>query len=183
VLIGDVSVGGEASIWFGAVLRGDQPEHGISIGPRTSIQDNCVIHVGDWQPTIIGADVTVGHGARCESCTIEAGAVIGMNAVILQEVLVGTGSVVAAGAVVLEGTRIPPGSLVAGIPARVRKRVEGSAAEYVGRSSRHYVARSREYLGEGLGRTDRCPGCGEVLMTGESGAPCPDCQGRRDEGS
>ncbi|MFC1660530.1 gamma carbonic anhydrase family protein [Gemmatimonadota bacterium] len=179
VLVGDVSIGTQASIWFGAVLRGDQPGQGISVGPRTSIQDNCVIHVGDWQPTLIGADVTVGHGARCESCTIEDGAVIGMNAVILQEVLVGSGSVVAAGAVVLEGTRIPPGSVVAGVPARIRKTVDGSAAEYVGRSSGHYVSLSREYLHEGLGAPELCRLCGEPLEGGPGGVLCPGCAGKR----
>jgi carbonic anhydrase/acetyltransferase-like protein (isoleucine patch superfamily) len=152
VLSGDVTIGPEASVWFGAVLRGDHPEFGISVGPRTNIQDNCVIHVGDWQATAIGSDVTVGHGATFESCTIEDGSVIGMNAVILQEARIGAGSLVAANAVVLEGTQVPPGSLVVGVPATVRGRLEGSAARFVGRSSTHYVELSREYLGQGIGR-------------------------------
>ena len=151
VLIGDVTIGPEASVWFGAVLRGDHPEFGITVGPRTSIQDNCVIHVGDWQATAIGSDVTVGHGATFESCTIEDGCVIGMNAVILQRACIGAGSLVAANAVVLEGTRVPNGSLVAGVPATVRERLEGSAARFVGRSSTHYVELSREYLAQGIG--------------------------------
>jgi len=81
VLVGDVEVGPEASIWFGAVLRADHPEHGIRIGARSSIQDNCVIHVSDSGPTIVAEDVTVGHGAAFESCEIRRGALIGMNAV------------------------------------------------------------------------------------------------------
>jgi carbonic anhydrase/acetyltransferase-like protein (isoleucine patch superfamily) len=89
VLIGDVVVESEASVWFGAVLRGDNPEHGIIVGPRVSVQDNCVIHVGDWMPTVIGADVTVGHGAKLESCKIGDGTMIGMNAVILPNVVIG----------------------------------------------------------------------------------------------
>ena len=77
VLIGDVEVGPESSIWFGAVLRGDHPEHGIRIGARTSVQDNCVLHVSARGPTIVGDDVTVGHGAVFESCEIRRGALIG----------------------------------------------------------------------------------------------------------
>lgn len=161
VLIGDVEVGPQASIWFGAVLRGDDPYHGIRVGPRSNVQDNCVVHVGDWQPTVIGADVTVGHGAKFESCTIEDGCVIGMNAVILQEARIGAGSLVAANSVVLEGSQIPPGSLVAGVPGKIRKSLEGSASEFLRRSSAHYVTRSRAYLDQGLdsldGRTESGP--------------------------
>lgn len=150
VLIGDVRVGPQASIWFGAVLRGDHPEFGIRVGRGSNVQDNCVVHVGDWQPTLIGAEVTVGHGAKFESCTIEDRCVIGINAVILHGALIGEGSLVAANCVVLEGTQIPAGSLVAGVPGRVRKSMEGSAAEFVRRSSAHYVGLSRAYLAQGL---------------------------------
>lgn len=152
VLIGNVRVGAAASVWFGAVLRGDHPEHAIDVGPRTSIQDNCVIHVGDWRPTLIGADCTVGHGAKLESCRIGAGCTVGMNAVVLQEAVIGERSLVAAGAVVLERTEVPPGSLVAGVPAKVRKALEGSAARWVERGGDHYVALSRRYLERGIGR-------------------------------
>jgi carbonic anhydrase/acetyltransferase-like protein (isoleucine patch superfamily) len=154
VLIGDVEVGSLASVWFGAVLRGDDPDNGIRVGPRSNVQDNCVIHVGDWQPTIVGADVTIGHGAKFESCTIEDGCVIGMNAVILQEALIGEGSLVAANSVVLERTQVPPGSLVAGVPGKVRRSLEGSASEFLRRSSAHYVHRSRAYLDQGLDSVD-----------------------------
>lgn len=146
VLVGDVEVGPRASVWFGAVLRGDHPEHGIVVGPESNVQDNCVIHVGDWQPTIVGRGVTVGHGVTFESCTIEDRCVIGMNAVILQEARVGEGSLVAAQAVVLEGQEIPPGSLVAGVPGRIRRTLEGPAARWVERSAAHYVELSRLYL-------------------------------------
>lgn len=145
VVIGNVEIGAQASIWFGAVVRGDHPEFGIQIGARTNIQDNCVVHVGDWQPTIVGSDVTVGHGAKFESCTIGDRCVIGMNAVILQEASIGEGSLVAANSVVLEKTQVPPGSLVAGIPGKVKKALEGSAAEFVRRSSSHYVELSERY--------------------------------------
>jgi carbonic anhydrase/acetyltransferase-like protein (isoleucine patch superfamily) len=152
VLIGNVRVESEASVWFGAVLRGDNPRHGIVVGARTSVQDGCVIHVGSWCPTLVGADCTIGHGAKFESCTIGAGCTVGMNAVILQEAVIGAGSLIAAGAVVLERTEIPPGSLVAGVPARVRKALDGSAAEWVAKGSGHYVELSRRYLDQGIGR-------------------------------
>jgi carbonic anhydrase/acetyltransferase-like protein (isoleucine patch superfamily) len=150
VIIGDVTVGSEASIWFGAVLRGDDPDNGIVVGPRTSVQDNCVIHVA-WKPTVIGADCTIGHGAIFESCVIGDGTVVGMNAVILQEAEIGEQCVVAAGAVVREGEKIPPRSLVAGVPAKIRKTLEGSAARWVEGGGRHYVELSRRYLIEGIG--------------------------------
>lgn len=151
VLVGDVTVGPEASIWFGAVLRGDDPDHGIVVGARSSVQDQCMVHVGTWGPTLIGDGVTVGHGAKFESCVIGDGSLVGMNAVILQEARIGEECVIAANAVVMEGTRIPDRSVVAGVPGKVRKTLEGSAAEWIHRSARHYVELSREYLGEGIG--------------------------------
>lgn len=175
VIVGDVQVGPEASIWFGAVLRGDHPEFGIRVGSRSNVQDNCVVHVGDWQPTVIGSEVTVGHGAKFESCTIEDRCVIGMNAVILQEARIGEGSVVAANTVVLEGTEVPPGSLVAGVPGKVRKSLDGSAAEFVRRSGAHYVDGSREYLKQGLEFHARCEICGGPTVYHRSGAICLSC--------
>jgi carbonic anhydrase/acetyltransferase-like protein (isoleucine patch superfamily) len=158
VIIGDVVIGAGASVWFGAVLRGDHPENPIRIGPRTSIQDNCVIHVGDWAPTVVGADVTVGHGAAFESCTIGDGCMIGMNAVILQDAAVGPECVVAAGAVVREAARIPERSVVAGVPAEVKKRLDGRAAAWIARGSEHYVHLGREYREHGLGASGSRPG-------------------------
>jgi len=150
VLIGNVEVGAEASIWFGAVLRGDDPEHGIRVGARTSIQDNCVLHVSARGPTIVGEDVTVGHGAVFESCSIGRGALIGMNAVLLQGVVVGEEALVAALSVVPDGMEVPARTLVAGAPARVRKELSGSSAAWVRGSAEHYVALSRRYLEQGL---------------------------------
>ena len=152
VVVGNVRVESEASVWFGAVLRGDDPDHPIVIGARSSIQDGCVIHVGSWRATTVGPDCTIGHGAKFESCTIGERSTIGMNTVILQEAEIGAGSLVAAGAVVLERTVIPPGSLAAGVPARVRKALDGSAALWVERGSEHYVRLSRRYLEQGVGR-------------------------------
>lgn len=145
VLVGDVVVGEESSVWFGAVLRGDHPENGIVVGPRTSIQDNAVVHVGEWGATEIGADVTFGHGAMCESCRIGDGSMVGMNAVVLQKAVVGPQCVLAAGTVVREGAVVPGRSLVAGVPGVVKKKIDGRAAEWIGRGSSHYVALSGEY--------------------------------------
>src|SRR5688500_5819732 len=108
VLIGDVEVGAESSIWFGAVLRGDHPDHGIRVGARTSIQDNCVLHVSARGATIVGDDVTVGHGAVFESCEIRRGSLIGMNSVILHNAVIDEGSVVGALSMVSEGMHVPP---------------------------------------------------------------------------
>ncbi len=154
VLIGDVEVGPESSIWFGAVLRGDHPDHGIRVGARTSVQDNCVIHVSAEGPTLIGDDVTVGHGAAFESCEIRRGALIGMNSVLLHHTVIGEESLVAAGSVVTSGTEVPPRTLVAGSPATIRKALQGKSAGWIQGSADHYVALSREYLEQEIGTDD-----------------------------
>jgi len=152
VLVGDVRVESKASIWFGAVLRGDSPDHPIVIGARSSIQDGVIVHVGTWGPTVVGADVTVGHGAVFESCEIGDRSLVGMNAVILQEAVIGRECLLAAGTVILEKAVIPDRSVVAGVPGRIRKSLDGSAATWIGRSAEHYVALSRAYLAEGMDR-------------------------------
>jgi carbonic anhydrase/acetyltransferase-like protein (isoleucine patch superfamily) len=154
VIIGDVTIGAESSVWFGAVIRGDYPDHGIVIGSRTSIQENCVVHVGRWGPTVVGDDVTVGHGAKFECCSIGDRSVIGMNAVILQNARVGEECVIAAGTVLLEGADIPPRSVVAGVPGKVKKTLEGGAAEWIKDGGEHYATLSRKYLAEGIGRRE-----------------------------
>ncbi|MGH7555108.1 MAG: gamma carbonic anhydrase family protein [Longimicrobiales bacterium] len=151
VLIGDVEIGEESSIWFGAVLRGDHPDHGIRIGARSSIQDNCVLHVSARGPTVVGDEVTVGHGAVFESCEIRRGALIGMNAVILHGAVIGEASLVAALSVVPEGMEVPARTLVAGAPARIRKGLSGESAGWVRESAQHYVALSRSYLDQRIG--------------------------------
>jgi len=154
VVIGNVEIGAEASVWFGAVLRGDQPDIPIVIGERCSVQDNCVVHVSAEGPTVLEEEVTVGHGALLESCTVGRSALIGMNAVVLQRARVGAGCVVAAGAVVGEGMEIPAHHLAAGVPARVKKELAGASAAWVARSAAHYVELSRRYLAEGIGRVE-----------------------------
>ena len=134
VLIGDVTVAAGASIWFGAVLRGDNSA--IVIGAGSNVQDNCVIHCADDLPTIVGENVTVGHMAMLEGCVIGDGSLIGMGAIVLQRAQVGAGSLVAAGAVVGEGVEIPAGVLAAGVPARVKKELAGESQRWVADAAR-----------------------------------------------
>lgn len=148
VLIGDVEVGEASSVWFGAVLRGDHPDFGIRVGARTSIQDNCVLHVSARGATIVGDEVTVGHGAVFESCEIKRGALIGMNAVLLHGCVIGEEALVAALSVVPTGMNVPARTLVAGAPAQIRKELKGESADWVRGSSAHYVELSRSYLAQ-----------------------------------
>lgn len=119
VIIGDVTVKDGASIWFNAVIRGDEAP--IVIGRQTNIQDNCTVHNDIGKPAIIGDDVTIGHNAIIHGCTVEDRCLIGMGAVILNDARVQTGSVVAAGSMVKEGAVIGPNQLVAGVPAIVKR--------------------------------------------------------------
>lgn len=151
VVIGNVEIGPDSSVWFGAVIRGDNPNQPIRIGARTSIQDNCVIHISDRGPTIVGDDVTVGHGAVFESCRIENGALIGMNAVVLHEAVIGAESIVAASCVVPEGMEVPPRTLVAGVPARIRKELSEEAVLGMARKPRKYVELKDAYMQEWIG--------------------------------
>jgi carbonic anhydrase/acetyltransferase-like protein (isoleucine patch superfamily) len=146
VLVGDVTVGDEASIWWGAVLRSDQNQNPIVVGARTSIQDNCVIHSGE-APTIIGEDVTVGHAAVMEGCVIRRAAIIGMNVTLLEDVEIGEEALIAAGSVVVPHTKIPPRVLAAGSPAQVKKEISGEALNWIKMGSSTYVNLCRSYLG------------------------------------
>ena len=152
VLIGDVVVGAEASIWFGTVIRGDNGP--IRIGARSNIQDNAVVHVSENSRTIIGEGVTVGHSAAMEDCTIGDGALIGTNAVILNGATVGRRTLIAAGSVVASGANIPAEVLAAGAPAVVKKKLEGSAFGWVDHAGSEYVKLSRSYLHHGVGDPD-----------------------------
>lgn len=148
VLIGDVRLAAGASVWFGAVLRGDQSH--IEIGEGSNVQDNAVIHCSQDLPTVVGSDVTIGHGALLEGCVIEAGALVGMGAIALQRSRVGAQAMLAAGSVLGEGAEIPARHLAAGVPAQVKKPLSGAAAGWVERSARHYrdlVSAHRRSLG------------------------------------
>lgn len=118
-IVGDVSVGAGASVWYNAVLRGDSA--GIVIGPGSNVQDNVSVHVDSGHPVVVGAKVSIGHNAVVHGCTIGDGSLIGMGSVILSGAVIGAGCLIAGGAVVLGGTEIPAGSLVAGVPAKVRR--------------------------------------------------------------
>jgi len=143
VLIGDVEVEAAASVWFGAVLRADEAQ--IKIGEGSNIQDNVVIHCATNLPTLIERNVTIGHSAQLEGCIVEQGALVGMGATMLQRSRLGAGSMLAAGALLKEGQAIPPGHLAAGVPATVRKKLEGSSNNWVGISAKHYQDRARKY--------------------------------------
>ena len=146
-VIGDVEIGDCASIWHGAIVRGDVWR--IRIGAYTNIQDLCVCHVTTGGPDLaIGARVTVGHRAILHSCTIGDGCLIGMGAVILDGAKIGSGSIVAAGSVVLEGFEVPPGSLVAGVPGTVKKTIDRVASEKLAWSAEHYHTLALAYLGK-----------------------------------
>lgn len=119
VVIGDVRIGADSSIWPGAVLRGDDGY--IQIGERTSIQDNCVIHTTPDHPTVVGNDCVIGHIVHLEACTIEDHAQVSSGAVVLHRVVVGTGAIVAANAVVLNDMQVPPGALAVGTPATIKE--------------------------------------------------------------
>jgi carbonic anhydrase/acetyltransferase-like protein (isoleucine patch superfamily) len=144
VLIGDVVVEAAASIWFGAVLRGDNSQ--IRVGAGSCVQDNCVIHCAKDLPTLIGENVTVGHMAMLEGCVIGDGALIGMGAIVLQRASVGVRSLIAAGAVVGEGMEIPPGVLAAGIPAVVKKELAGSSQRWVETAALEYQSQRLRYM-------------------------------------
>ena len=144
VLIGDVRLGDRANVWFGTVLRGDYSH--IEVGAGCSIQDAAVVHCAEDLPTIIGADVLVGHGAMLEGCVIEEHALIGMGAIVLQRARVGARAMVAAGAVVGEGARIAGGMLAAGVPAREKKELSGSALQWTDTAVDRYQGLRRLYL-------------------------------------
>ena len=146
VLIGNVEVEKGASVWFGAVLRGD--ESTITVGEGANIQDNAVIHCAEDLPTVIEKNASVGHSAQLEGCVVEEGALVGMGATMLQRSRLGAGSMLAAGAVLQEGKHIPPGQIAAGVPATVKKSLDGSSNHWVGTTAQHYRDRATRYRAE-----------------------------------
>lgn len=151
VIVGEVTLGDDVSVWYNVVVRGDI--HWIRIGDRSNLQDGVIVHVErGLYPTILEDDVSVGHGALLHGCTIGAGSLIGMGAVILNQAVIGAGSLVAAGAVVREGFTCPPRSLVAGVPAVVKRALTDAEAERAYRTAENYVAYKNGYLEQGLGR-------------------------------
>ncbi len=144
VLIGDVVVEEGASVWFGAVLRGDFDR--IVVGAGSSVQDNCVVHTNEDLPTLIGQNVTVGHLCMLHGCVIEDGALVGMGSIVLDRARIGRRAMLAAGSVVVEGGEIPPGVLAAGAPARVKKALDGSSSKWIETAAREYQALRLRYM-------------------------------------
>lgn len=142
-LIGDVTVGQEASVWFQSVLRADINR--IIIGPRSNIQDGAVIHLDDEFGTTVGELVTVGHKAILHACTIADEVLVGMGAILLDGVEIGARTIIGAGALVTGGKKIPAGSLVIGSPARVVRTLTLEEQTDIKRWAEKYVALSRAY--------------------------------------
>lgn len=146
VLIGEVIVEEGASVWFGAVLRGDFDK--IVVGAGSSVQDNCVLHTNEDLPTIIGSNVTVGHLSLLEGCVIEDEALVGMGSIVLNRAHIGRRAMLAAGSVVREDGEIPPGVLAAGAPAKVKKTLDGSSSKWIETAAREYQALRLRYMGQ-----------------------------------
>jgi len=144
-LIGDVDLGDDCSIWYGAVLRGDV--HSIRIGPRTNIQDNCVLHVTNGtHPIDIAEEVTIGHGVIAHGCVIGRGALIGMGSRVLDGARVGELALIGAGALVGEGMEIPPRTLAVGVPAKVKRDLRMDEIARLEQSWRYYIEYKEKYL-------------------------------------
>jgi len=149
VVIGDVELAENVSIWYGASLRGDV--NFIRIGANSNVQDNAVVHVTKGKyPTHIGQWVTIGHGAIVHGCTISDHCLIGMNATVLDDVEVGEGSIIAANALVPMGMKIPPRSLVAGVPATVKKELTAADVKFIDTFAENYLEEKEVYLAEGI---------------------------------
>ena len=152
IVLGNVTLGEHASVWPGAVLRGDIAR--IEIGDESNVQDGAILHCDEGIPCLVGKRVTIGHGAVVHGAIVEDGALIGIGAIVLNNARIGAGSLVAAGAVVAEGMVVPPNSLVLGVPAKVkgplsdeqRARVADGYSSYLKYAARHragYVERHR----------------------------------------
>jgi len=142
-LVGGVTLGDSAGVYYGAVLRADSDD--ITIGPWSNIQDNSVVHCDPGSPVVVGGGVSVGHGAVLHGCVIEDDCLIGMSATVLNGAVIGKGSLVAAGSVVLENTVIPPGSLVAGVPASVRRSLSKEEIDGIRDNARRYAELSSKH--------------------------------------
>jgi gamma-carbonic anhydrase len=146
-VIGDVHIGEHSSVWFNCVLRGDC--YYIRIGDSTNIQDGTIVHVTQGRfPTIIGNRVTVGHSVVLHGCTVEDRCLIGIGAIVLDDVTIGEESFIAAGSLITPGTAIPPRSLVMGAPAKVRREVTVEEVLRIDEHWQHYVEYKNQYLAE-----------------------------------
>ena len=142
-LVGRVTLGEGASVWYGAVLRADGDT--IGVGAGSNVQDGCVLHADPGFPVAVGSGVSIGHGAVVHGCTVGDEVLVGMGARVLNGARIGAGSLIAAGAVVLEGTVVPPGSLVAGVPGKVRRELGAEELAGVVANARAYVELARRH--------------------------------------
>ena len=146
-IIGEVILGNEVNIWFGAVVRGDM--HYIKIDSRSNVQDNAVVHVTTAvSPTNIGSGVTVGHGAIIHGCTIEDNCMLGMGSVVMDDAIVGEGSLIGAGALVPPNMKIPPKSLVVGMPGKIVREVSDEEYQMIMERPQEYIDLAAQYLKE-----------------------------------
>lgn len=142
-VVGDVTLAEHASVWYGAVLRGDINR--IVVGAQSNIQDNAVVHLSDDNPAIIGERVTVGHSAIVHACTVDDEVLVGMGAIILDGAEIGARSIIGANALVTAGMKVPPGSLVLGSPAKVARQLSLGEQEKISYWARKYVENARIY--------------------------------------
>lgn len=142
-IIGTVTIGKDASVWFGAVVRGDMAE--IIIGDESNVQDNAVVHVDFGKPSIIGNGVTVGHGAIIHGAVVKDNVLIGMGSILLNGAVIGENSVIGAGTVVTEGFEVPPNFLVLGVPGKLIRQLKAEEVERIKDAARVYVEYAREY--------------------------------------
>ena len=150
VVVGRVTLGRGASVWYGSVLRADEDE--IEVGPECNIQDQCCLHVDPGEPVRLAERVSLGHRATVHGAVVEAGALIGIGAIVLGGARIGAGSLIAAGAVIRPGQQVPPGVLVAGVPGRIireltdddRRSFTDTPDNYLRRAARHRNARWRQ---------------------------------------
>ena len=147
-IIGNVELAENSSVWFNAVLRGDNEK--ITIGKGSNIQDGTVIHVDPGYPVTVGENVTVGHNVILHGCTVKDGALIGMGATILNGAVIGEGALVAAGALVTEGKVIEPGMLVAGVPAKPIRKLTEANIERAKQGTAHYVQNAALFKSENI---------------------------------
>ena len=137
VVIGEVIMGDNCTVWFNAVVRGDV--HSITIGNNTNIQDGAIIHCTYQKAkTVIGSNVSIAHNAIVHGCTVEDNVLIGMGAIIMDDAVIGSNSVIAAGAVILPETRVEPGSIYAGVPAKKIKEIGDDMKAVIERTARNY---------------------------------------------
>lgn len=142
-VIGDVTLGEESSVWYGAVLRGDINR--IILGPRSNVQDHAVIHVDTDYPTTVGELVTLGHHAVAHACKIDDEVLVGMGAIILDDVEIGARSIIGANALITMGMKIPPGSLVLGSPAKIRRQLSLDEQKDIARWAWSYVETAKRF--------------------------------------